>query len=163
VPARPGEVGELVITDLHNYGMPFVRYKVGDLAVPADRACSCGRGLPLLEDIEGRILDMIWTPDGRMVPGEFFPHLMKEFREVRQFQVVQEALDRLIIRIVLAESLADERLAFIRQQVQEVLGGAIRLDFEFPEEIPLTASGKFRVTVSAVRNAGGSWQQADGS
>ena len=150
VPARPGELGELVITDLHNYGMPFVRYKVGDLAVPADRSCSCGRGLPLLEDIEGRILDMIWTPDGRMVPGEFFPHLMKEFREVRQFQVVQDALDRLTVNLVLTGPFSHERMDFMRREISSVLGGEVVLEFRILDEIPLTASGKHRVTVSRI-------------
>ena len=98
--AREGETGRIIITDLHNYGMPFIRYEIGDLAVFTERRCSCGRGLPIIEDVVGRSLDMIKTPEGKIVPGEFFPHLMKEFKEILKFQVIQETLENLRIRMV---------------------------------------------------------------
>ena len=76
-PVGPGESGDVVITDLHNYGMPFIRYKNGDIAVQGDKPCSCGRGLPLIRDIDGRKMDEITATDGKLVSGGFFPHLMK--------------------------------------------------------------------------------------
>ncbi|MCG2635451.1 MAG: phenylacetate--CoA ligase family protein, partial [Gammaproteobacteria bacterium] len=82
-PCQQGEIGRVVVTTLHNFGMPFVRYRNGDLATTSERDCPCRRGLPLLERIDGRRLDMIRTPDGRMLPGEFFPHLFKDFGFVR--------------------------------------------------------------------------------
>ncbi len=153
-PAKPGELGELVVTDLHNYGMPFIRYAIGDVGIASDRRCPCGRGLPLLEDVEGRVLDLIVTPDGRMVPGEFFPHLMKEFSEVRQFQVVQMSRDRVAISLVLAHPLVEDRLAYLRREILAVLGGELALELRFVDEIPLTASGKHRVTVSRILDDG---------
>jgi len=87
-PVSPGEIGEVIITDLHNYGMPFIRYKIGDLAAPSDKKCPCGRGLPLIKSVEGRLLDVIVTPEGKILPGALFPHLMKEFEEVERYQVV---------------------------------------------------------------------------
>ena len=71
------EEGNVVVTDLTNTGMPFVRYVNGDRAVAGWTDCTCGRGMPLLKKVVGRQLDMIDTPDGRSVPGEFFPHLLK--------------------------------------------------------------------------------------
>lgn len=158
-PCKPGEMGEIVVTDLHNYGMPFIRYAIGDVGIASDHRCACGRGLPMLEDVEGRVLDLIVTPDGRMLPGEFFPHLLKEFPEVKQFQVVQEALDRVTVKLVLARDLAPERLDFLRREILTVLGFNVGLDLRVVDEIPLTASGKLRVTIShvlsddALRNA----------
>ena len=82
---NPGEAGELVITDLNNFSMPFVRYKNEDLAAISDKKCSCGRGLPLLAYVEGRILDAIQVPGGRVLPGEFFPHFFKDFKWIIVF------------------------------------------------------------------------------
>jgi phenylacetate-CoA ligase len=70
-PAKPGETGEVVITDLNNYCLPFIRYRIGDLAVAVDPAvtCACGRGLPLVGKIEGRVQSIIQGTDGRYMPG----------------------------------------------------------------------------------------------
>ena len=147
-PAKPGEMGRVVVTDLHNYGMPFIRYELGDLGVVSDAPCPCGRGLPLLAEVVGRSLDMIKAPDGRLVPGEFFPHLLKEFRGVRQFQVVQDRVDRLTVRLVTDGSFEEGQLETIRREVHKTVGGSLQVEFAFVDQIPLTATGKFRVTVS---------------
>ena len=147
-PAGAGEIGEIVITDLHNYGMPLIRYKIGDLGALTSRTCPCGRGLPLLERVEGRVLDAIRTPDGRIVPGEFFPHLLKEFDAVREFQVIQKQLDHLTIKLVLRPDSPKEQLDRIQQEIRKVMGPAIKVEIEPVGEIPRTVSGKFRVTVS---------------
>ncbi len=149
-PAADGATGDIVVTDLHNFGMPFIRYKIGDLGVATQRTCPCGRGLPLLQRVEGRVLDVIRTPDGRTVPGEFFPHLLKEFSAVKQFQVVQKRTDLLQIKLVLHEGNHDDQLRRIEQEIRRVLGGAITVNVEPVAAIPQTASGKFRVTISEV-------------
>lgn len=148
--AQHGELGEIIITDLHNYGMPFIRYKIGDLGIATDRICACGRGLPLIDKIEGRVLDTIRTPDGRIVPGEFFPHLMKEFKWVKQFQVTQEDINNLNIRIVKAGDINERGFNMMKNEIYKVLGETIKVDFQFVDNIPLTQSGKFRVTVSKI-------------
>lgn len=145
-----GEVGKILITDLHNFGMPFIRYEIGDLGVSPARLCPCGRGLPLLERIEGRLLDAIRTPDGKIVPGEFFPHLMKEFDAVQQFQVVQKTLDALEIKLVLRDEGHTTQFQRMEREIKRVLGHSIIINFNRVDKIPLTASGKFRVTVSNV-------------
>jgi len=152
-PAADGEVGEIVITDLHNFGMPFIRYKIGDMGVLTNRQCPCGRGLPLLERVEGRMLDVIRTPDGKILPGEFFPHLMKEFRSVRQFQVIQKELHELQIKLVLAPGDSTADLQCMRTEVQRVAGDVLHVTYEIVPDIPLTTSGKFRVTVSEIANS----------
>ena len=95
------EAGDVVITDLHNLAMPFVRYRNGDRATAIrDGDCACGRRLPLLQSVEGRILDMIVTPDGRHVPGEFFVYVMLGRTAISRYQVVQVAIDALEVRIM---------------------------------------------------------------
>lgn len=149
-PAADGESGEIAVTDLHNFGMPFIRYKIGDLGVATTRTCPCGRGLPLLQKVEGRVLDVIRTPDGRIVPGEFFPHLLKEFSAVKQFQVVQKRPDLLEIKLVLRDGEQNGQLQRIEQEIRKVLGTAITVNLKPVDEIPQSVSGKFRVTISEV-------------
>ena len=149
-PVGPGETGEVVVTDLHNYGFPFIRYSLGDLAIAGTRACGCGRGLPLIKDVEGRLLDVIRTQKGTIVPGEFFPHLMKEFNEVHQFQVIQKELNSLELKMVCREPLDSERTRFLNGALIKVFGDELRIDIQYVDFIPLTASGKFRVTISEV-------------
>ena len=91
-PVAPGTEGNVVVTDLTNRGMPFIRYANGDRAVLQPGACPCGRGLPRLAAVVGRQLDVLQTPEGGRLPGEFFPHLLKELPAVQRFQVVQEQL-----------------------------------------------------------------------
>lgn len=155
------EPGDVVITDLHNFGMPFVRYRNGDLATRATRRCDCGRGLPLLERIDGRKLDMIRSPDGRMLPGEFFPHLMKEFEFVRQFQVVQREPGAVEIALVGRGDVTEEGLARMRHEIAAALGQRMRVDLQLVQDIPLTPSGKRRVTVSLLDTAGVREPQAE--
>jgi len=140
--------GEVIVTDLFNYGMPFVRYLNGDLAHATDAPCSCGRGLPLLARVDGRKLDVIRTPAGHVLPGEFFPHMLKDVPGVARFQLVQRQLDRLDLTIVRGNGFDDASLAYIRREVGKVLGDSVRLVCHFTDDIPLTRSGKLRVTVS---------------
>ncbi|WP_458071080.1 phenylacetate--CoA ligase family protein [Rhodanobacter sp. BL-MT-08] len=140
--------GDVVITDLFNYGMPFVRYVNGDMATASSAACGCGRGLPLLERIDGRTLDAIRTPDGHVLPGEFFPHMLKDVPGLIRFQVVQRQLDRLDLAIVRGAGFNDASMAYIRSEVAKVLGTSIELSCRFVDDIALTPSGKLRVTVS---------------
>ena len=143
-----GRGGEVVITDLFNYGMPLLRYVNGDMAVASDRRCVCGRGLPLLERVDGRVLDAIRTPAGHVLPGEFFPHMLKDVVGVMRFQVVQTRLDRLELAIVRGEGFDEGSLQYIRREVAKVLGDSVELVCHFVDDIPLTPSGKLRVTIS---------------
>jgi phenylacetate-CoA ligase len=147
-PAAPGESGTLVVSDLHNYGMPFIRYRLGDLAVASDAVCPCGRGLPLLQKVVGRTLDMIKMADGRTVPGEFFPHLLKEVKGIKQWQAVQNSLTQIDLKIVKDEHFTDEIFAEIKAGVAKMFGDAMHFQYIFVDRIPLTKAGKLRVMVS---------------
>ncbi|MBX3375537.1 MAG: phenylacetate--CoA ligase family protein [Phycisphaeraceae bacterium] len=146
-PASPGHEGEIVVTDLTNLGMPFIRYRTGDRAIAGFDTCPCGRTLPLLRTVVGRQLDIIRTPDGRALPGEFFPHLMKDFAEVRRFQVVQESPTSLHIRLV-APNLTPEARQKLEQRIRDATGPTLIVRFEPVNDIPLTGAGKLRLVVN---------------
>jgi phenylacetate-CoA ligase len=147
-PAPPGVTGEVVITRLDNFAMPFVRYRTGDLAAMADGPCRCGRSLPLLQKLEGRVQDAIVTGDGRVISGPFFAHMFKDCLEIKAFQIHQLAVDRIQILVVLTGGAAFTSRARVDRLVQEFVGASMRIEYEVRDEIPLTRSGKRRVVVS---------------
>jgi phenylacetate-CoA ligase len=146
-PVPAGVEGDVVITDLTNTGMPFIRYRNGDRAIAATGTCPCGRGLPRLEAVTGRRLDVITTPDGRELPGEFFPHILKEFSAVQRFQVEQDDPDVVTVRLV-APDWSEADAARLRREVAAVAGGALQVRVEQVPDIPLTAAGKLKVVVN---------------
>jgi phenylacetate-coenzyme A ligase PaaK-like adenylate-forming protein len=148
-----GEPGEVCITDLHNFAMPLFRYINGDLAVRSGRPCACGRGLPLLNSVEGRTLDMIRTADGQIVPGEFFVHSMLAYPFVERFQVIQHDAMTIELKLVNAAPLTDAQRDSLIATLRLALGPGCRITLTQVAEIPLTASGKRRVTLSHVGRA----------
>ncbi|MEO7433118.1 MAG: phenylacetate--CoA ligase family protein [Dokdonella sp.] len=148
VEAGRAEPGDVLITDLHNYGMPFIRYANGDLATTSTRACACGRGLPMLERVDGRKLDAIRTRTGQILPGEFFPHMLKDVPGVVRFQVVQRTLETLDISIVRGDAFDAAGLDYARNEIAKQLGDALDVRFHFVDAIETGKNGKFRVTIS---------------
>jgi phenylacetate-CoA ligase len=146
--AGPGETGEVVVTDLHNFGMPFVRYATGDLAVAAPAArCACGRASPRLASVSGRVTDTLRGPDGSRVEGVLFNVIFTELAAaVRQFQVVQ-AVDRSItLKLVADPTFSEADRMKIRAGCSRYLGDTpIRI--EEVQAIPERSNGKRQVVV----------------
>lgn len=138
---------EFLVTDLHNFGMPFIRYRIGDMGVLDAGSCACGRGLPRIHSIAGRSLDVLRGKDGRVVPGEFFPHLLKDIAEVIEFQVEQKSLERIIVSVVLARALSQESETLLKTELNKTFGSSTHVEIQAVDSIPLRASGKRRVTV----------------
>src|SRR5262249_20792418 len=120
-PCAPDEVGYVVLTDLNNYGMPFIRYRIGDLGIPTNRDCPCGRGLPLMEGVTGRTMDIIHLPDGRHLTGLFFTHILlqHDFPGLESFQFEQTAPDCMKLRIVRGPGWRGEGLQSLQSIVTE--------------------------------------------
>ncbi|MGE0328483.1 MAG: glycosyltransferase [Polyangiaceae bacterium] len=150
-PVAPGEVGEVVITDLNNFCLPFIRYRIGDLAeaMDPDFDCPCGRGLPLVGKIEGRVQSIIQGTDKRYLPGTFFAHYLKEFdHAIKRFQVVQERPDAMLFRVVKGERYSEDVLQEILATFRNYLGQDMRIDVDFVENIELVRTGKRLAAVS---------------
>ncbi|GAB4534169.1 MAG: phenylacetate--CoA ligase family protein [Anaerolineae bacterium] len=147
-PAQPGEAGDLIVTNLNNYGMPFIRYAIEDVGAwsPIDH-CPCGREAPLMEVVQGRQIDMFKTRDGRTVWGGFASPLFG-MDGVKQFQLVQKSLDLVVARIVKDGELDEAKMAEIERTVHIALGDHVQVNFEFVDEIPVLGSGKHRYAIS---------------
>jgi len=138
---------EFLVTDLHNYGMPFIRYRIGDLGTLSDSKCPCGRGLPLIKEIEGRALEVLRTRDGRSVSPILWRHVLKDVSEVREFQVQQTSVDEIVISMVLARPLSEGSEMLLRGEMAKVFSPSTRLTIKPVDAIPRLLSGKRRLAV----------------
>ena len=121
-PARPGEIGEVVITDLNNFCVPLIRYRIGDLAVASEAAgpCPCGRSMARIGRIEGRTQAIVHCANGAWLPGTFFAHFFKDHDDVvRQFQVYQERAGEFTLRVVPGEAYSE---AAVRGMLSDLAG-----------------------------------------
>ena len=148
---QPGELGEVVITSLHQYGMPFIRYKIGDMAIYAEEACSCGRGLPVLKEVVGRLHDFLVATDGHFVHGAFFSHTFRLYPEIAKYQVYQPDRTHLEVRIILSSPVEPAWFEKVRQEIQHIFGEDMQIALTVVDNIPLTPAGKHRFIISEVK------------
>jgi phenylacetate-CoA ligase len=144
---KPGEMGRLVVTDLFNYGMPMIRYEIGDMAIASDRECTCGSPLPLVEKILGRDRDILYDGDGHPKPGYLFVEAINSFDLAAQFQVIQTDRQTLLIKVVKKTS-ENIDLSELRKKFEEIVGLRVRIIFEETDAIARDPSGKFRYVMS---------------
>jgi len=148
-PCKPGEIGEVVTTCLMRTYQPFIRYRLGDLAAWDDEPCPCGRSMPVIKEVVGRLEDVVVGPDGRQmvcIHGIFVeqPH-------VREGQIIQEALDFIRVKVVPTDGFNNEDIQDIIQRVQQRLGESVRVEVELVDEIPRTKAGKFKAVISNLK------------
>jgi phenylacetate-CoA ligase len=149
-PVGPGESGEVVVTDLHNFGMPMIRYVNGDLALAgSERRCGCGRSLRRLARVDGRRADMMFDSAGNAVPGIVFHVLFSDARReiVRQFQAVQQVGGDVVLKVVRGRDFAEDAFSGVTTRFSEYLRG-VPLRIEFHDAIlPHQRSGKHQTII----------------
>lgn len=152
-PAQPGEIGEVVVTDLNNFSVPLIRYRIGDLAVAMDDTpCPCGRGLSRIGSIHGRTQALVHCANGRWIPGTFFAHFFKEYDAlVRAFQVRQSETGSFSLLIVRAPRWSEAGWQLLLDDLRTVVGEATTIGVDYVEEIPLLRTGKRTPVISTVR------------
>lgn len=153
-PVLPGEPGAIVVTDLTNFGMPFIRYKVGDVGVPSTKtSCPCGCSYPIMDSLEGRVADYVVTPDGSYISGiSLTENFAMHLPGIKQMQLVQEQVDYLIFRVVKGESFSEGTVADIGRLAHERFGSAMRFSIEYVDSIQSESSGKYRFCISKLPN-----------
>lgn len=155
-PVEDGQIGDIIATHLWNYTMPFIRYRTGDRGAMSVRRCTCGRVYPLLQSVAGRTGECFVRADGALVIPEFFIQLLAwEFRtpEVRKFQLVQETVDRVVVRVVPelgTRGFSPDARTAIAERMRDALGGPCDVEFVLEQDIEPAASGKYFYTVCRV-------------
>ncbi|HSQ17183.1 MAG TPA: hypothetical protein VLM83_05750 [Anaerolineales bacterium] len=152
--ANPGENGSIIVTNLNNWGMPFIRYSIGDEGAWGDESkCSCGRSSPRLKAVEGRIVDQFVTRDGRAswagFAGDAYSSLFAQ-PTIKQFQIIQESLDKISVLLVRDGEIPVSLLKRIELALHTAFGEEITVKFEFPDHISLLPSGKHQYAISKV-------------
>lgn len=145
-PCAPGEIGELVITDLANPLMPLIRYRTGDLSMWSEGPCDCGWNTPTLERIEGRMDDVVVLPDGRKIGR--LSYIVKKAVGVREAQLVQEELDRFVLNVVPEEGFTEEVERLLIAETALRLGQGLDIRVERVDELLKTRTGKTRYVIS---------------
>src|SRR4030067_1765971 len=151
-PLPAGCNGEIVITHLDSHDFPFIRYKTGDIGALSEDTCSCGRGLPILKNIEGRTTDFIITPDGKIMHGLSLVYVLRELEGIKEFKIIQEKPDCFIINIVKDSVFKTENETLIKDGFKKRIGTDIKIIFNYLPEIKAENSGKFRYVVSNIQH-----------
>jgi phenylacetate-CoA ligase len=153
-PAKPGEEGRIVSTGLHNRAFPLIRYDTGDLAIPAEGPCACGRTLPVVKALTGRLGDRVLGTHGRWVSS--LHRAVKFARGIRYTQLVQERPGGLDVYIVPAEgydrSVEEQVVAGLRAE----LGDAMVINVRLVEDLPFCSGRKFKFVINRMKDAGAS-------
>ncbi len=151
----PGESGEIVVTELNNYAMPLIRYRTGDFGALGTGTCKCGRTLAVLEGLHGRAYDMVRTRRGQLFHGEFMIYIFEDIKRrqqgIKQFQVVQQDLDRFLVRIVPEQGYGPQIEREITEQIRGHVDPEATVTFELATAIERASSGKMRVIVGMNR------------
>jgi phenylacetate-CoA ligase len=148
---RPGELGNIVFTDLFNYDMPLIRYQIGDMGSLSAEPCSCGSTLPLLDFFAGRETDVFVTPDGDYVSGvSFVDRIIEDCRGIAQMQFVQDQADELLVKMVKGPDFSPADLEQLDYRLESYFKGKVKIIKQYVADIPREKSGKTRFCISNV-------------
>lgn len=151
-PAAAEEPGAVVVTDLLNRAMPLIRYNVEDMGVPLDRACSCGRGLPLMAGVSGRVADFLVKRDGARVAGiSLIENTLTRIPGIEQMQIVQDTLELIRLNVVEGEAFNDGNRAALRTYFENLFGDGVTVEINPVREIEPEKSGKYRFSICNVK------------
>jgi phenylacetate-CoA ligase len=145
---RDGEPGEIVVTHLASRDFPFLRYRTGDVAIADNRECACGRGLPLLREIQGRTTDFVVAADGTVMHGLSLIYILREQAGIRSFKVTQLTRHKTEVLLVVEPGFDRGAVFSIQTGFRRRLGAEVEIQVRIVDDIPAERSGKYRYIVS---------------
>jgi len=145
-----GQSGEIVVTHLATRDYPFVRYRTGDVGVLSDDACPCGRGLPVLSEIQGRSTDFVIAADGTVMHGLALIYVLRDIPGVASFKIVQETTQLTTVFVEPGKLFESDDIGRIEAGLKRRLGESVTIDVKVVDVVPAEASGKFRYVISRV-------------
>jgi phenylacetate-CoA ligase len=144
------EKGEIVVTQLSTGDFPFVRYRTGDVGSLSAGICPCGRGLPVLAEIEGRSTDFVRAADGTVVHGLALIYVLRDIPEVEEFKIIQESIATITLQLVTSTPNTAQLEKKVTEQFRRRLGNSLVISFVYVSKIEREASGKFRYVISKI-------------
>ncbi|MDY6847322.1 MAG: hypothetical protein SVP52_09340, partial [Chloroflexota bacterium] len=148
-PCKPGEVGEVVATCFMRSYQPLIRFRLGDLAAWDPNPCPCGRQMPAIKEVVGRIEDVVTGPDGRQLVR--FHGIFTDQPNIIEGQIIQESLDYFVVKVVPTKTFGPSDVKDMKNRMHERLGRDIKVQVVEVDKIPRTKSGKFRAVISKVK------------
>jgi len=145
-----GESGEIVVTHMTTQDFPFIRYRTGDIGALSPELCSCGRGLPLLKEIQGRSTDFVIAHDGTILHGLALIYVLRDLTGVKAFKIIQESIDLTRVQIVKEDGYQPDSEQIIQTEFKKRLGENVVVHVEYRDEIKSEKSGKYRYVISNV-------------
>ena len=149
------EPGEILITQLNNYAMPFIRYRIGDIGMLSAEPCPCGNELPVLAELLGRTTATFRTSTGTLIHAGYFTRQFYGVKGVEQFLIIQETLKHCVLKVVVNRQWTESTRRSLVQRIQKALGSDVVVTVESVDDIPVPASGKREYTISKVGAAVG--------
>jgi phenylacetate-CoA ligase len=147
-PALPGEEGEVLVTNLHSFAMPFIRYTQGDVAVLSTKNPQCGRGLPLLEQVVGRTDDFVVLRDGTKISPHPLYHCIDHVIGISRWRITQDSLDRITVELTLDESQRAAICDTVKKNLTTLTKEQLEINISVVDSIPIDPSSKFRAVSS---------------
>lgn len=145
-------IGGILATSLHNYSMPFIRYETSDMGHIVNDTCGCGRESKILKEIMGRSVDILLTPEGKHVHGYFLLYIFWEYGEgIKEYQVIQEKIDKLIIKIVPEEKFDVAKLDSIKEVIRRK-SSEWKVEFKYVDQIERTKAGKYKFIINKIND-----------
>ena len=135
---------------MDNYGMPFIRYGMGDIGNITWDSCECGLGLPRLESAIGRTFDIIRAPNGNFLGGSFWTLLMREVKGIEQYRVIQEKLGEITIALVATDEFPEDGRRFLVDKVRDACGPDMHVNFDLRDALEPAPGGKRRFVISKI-------------
>lgn len=149
-----GKEGEIVVTNLQNYSMPLIRYRIGDRGVLSpDQRCDCGCTYPKLQKVTGRSSDVFVTQDNELIMPEYFIHLMGVIlyhKNIEQFQVIQKDYDRLCFKLASSTQIPQTLFNQVSDKTKHLMGRECKVEFEIVDKIDKSPTGKYRYTIREI-------------
>lgn len=151
-PCGKDTVGNIIVTSLVDYSMPLIRYQIGDRGSLSSHRCSCQRGWMVLKNIVGRTVDVFKNSKGELIDGEYFTHLFYTEKNVKQFQIVQDKINHITVKLVFynKEDVSETFYSNLEDKFKLVMGEDVGFSYEYPDYIPVNKSGKRAYTISLI-------------
>jgi len=146
-PVAPGEKGEVVATSLFRYATPMIRYRLGDVVTTISEPCPCGRGMPLIKNIDGRLVDFLHLRDGRLISPYAMMFAIQDIPGIARFRVTQETMEKIVVALEKGSGFDPKTISDVKDACIALLGNEVSVDVQAIERFP-EEKGKFRAVAS---------------